>query len=370
MSDFTLWLRDETRQTESRTPLMPEGAKDLISQGVDVIVERSGRRIIPDQAYADAGCTLANAGEWINAPEDALILGLKELPATPAALRHTHVYFAHAYKKQSGWKALLGRFVAGNGTLLDLEYMVAPDGRRVAAFGYWAGYMGAALSLIQWYDRTAGVSPALDGGLAPFANASTLDNFITARKTVEDKPRVLIIGAGGRSGQGAAGICRHHGITPTLWGRNETMLLDRRTILDHDILINCVFVDRDIAPFVRPHDLTEITRLGVISDVSCDPLSRFNPLPLYRKPTSWEQPVLTIDQNGANVDLIAIDNLPALLPRESSIEFSTLLLPCLKTLGARDHDPVWQTTAQAFRKACREKDTHRFQSSHQQQHVV
>ncbi len=370
MSDFTLWLRDETRQTESRTPLMPEGAKELISRGIDVVVERSTRRIIPDQAYVDAGCSLVNPGEWINAPKNAVILGLKELPATPAALRHTHVYFAHAYKRQSGWRKLLSRFVAGSGTLLDLEYMVTPEGRRVAAFGYWAGYMGAALSLIQWYDRTTGVPSALDEGLAPFANAAAMDEFINSRKTVADKPRVLIIGANGRSGQGAADICRHHGMVPTLWGRNETMLLDRRKILDHDILVNCVFVDRDIAPFVRPHDLTENTRLGVISDVSCDPLSKFNPLPLYRKPTSWQQPFLTIDQNGANVDLIAIDNLPALLPRESSIEFSSLLLPYLKTLGAQGHDPVWQATEQAFRKACREKDAHRFQSSHQQQHVV
>ena len=50
--------------------------------------------------------------------------------------------FGHAYKGQHSGRALLQRFKAGGGTLYDLEYLVDEDGRRVAAFGYWAGYAG------------------------------------------------------------------------------------------------------------------------------------------------------------------------------------------------------------------------------------
>ena len=54
--------------------------------------------------------------------------------------------FGHAYKGQPAGQVLLRRFRDGGGTLYDLEYLTDETGRRVAAFGYWAGYAGAALS--------------------------------------------------------------------------------------------------------------------------------------------------------------------------------------------------------------------------------
>ena len=44
----------------------------------------------------------------------------------------------------------LRRFRDGGGTLYDLEYLTDENGRRMAAFGYWAGYAGAAVSLKAW----------------------------------------------------------------------------------------------------------------------------------------------------------------------------------------------------------------------------
>ena len=37
-------------------------------------------------------------------------------------------------------------FRAGGGALYDLEYLTDDTGRRLAAFGYWAGYAGAGFS--------------------------------------------------------------------------------------------------------------------------------------------------------------------------------------------------------------------------------
>lgn len=47
-------------------------------------------------------------------------------------LKHVHVQFAHCYKQQRGWEKVLGRFVRGNGVLLDLEFLTESNGRRVA----------------------------------------------------------------------------------------------------------------------------------------------------------------------------------------------------------------------------------------------
>jgi saccharopine dehydrogenase (NAD+, L-lysine-forming) len=80
------------------------------------------------------------------AAKDAYIIGLKELPEdddTP--LTHTHIFFAHCYKYQAGWRELLARFAAGGGRVLDLEFLTNAAGRRVAAFGRSAGFVGAVV---------------------------------------------------------------------------------------------------------------------------------------------------------------------------------------------------------------------------------
>ena len=44
-----------------------------------------------------------------------------------------------SYKNQNGWKEVLGRFPKGGGMLYDMEFLEDANGRRVAAFGYYAG---------------------------------------------------------------------------------------------------------------------------------------------------------------------------------------------------------------------------------------
>jgi len=145
-----LWLRAEQRDHERRTALTPEGAQALIEAGFTVTVEHSETRAIPTEDYRSAGCQIASAHAWMNAPEDAIILGLKELEETGPDLRHRHIMFGHAFKGQAEGPALLGRFRRGGGTLLDLEYLTDATGARVAAFGYWAGFAGAAIGVQAW----------------------------------------------------------------------------------------------------------------------------------------------------------------------------------------------------------------------------
>jgi len=358
MTKKTIWLRNESRVTERRTPLLPEGARALIKDGYSVVVERSPKRIIDDEAYATAGCRMVEGGAWLDAPKDAIILGLKELPPRPALLKNTHIYFAHAYKAQSGWRDLLSRFTAGGGDLLDIEYMVQEDGARVVAFGYWAGYMGAALALIHWHDLQSGQARYLDHGLQPFADADQLNDTIHKAETAaasrhRAKPRVLVIGASGRCGRGALEILQQHDAVITCWGRDQTRKIDRAALLDHDILINCAFILEDVPAFLRTEDLTPAARLAVVADVSCDPFSSFNPIPLYHETTTWDNPYITVEGRNKSVDVIAIDNLPSLIPRESSADFAGQLLPYLKTLNDRDRDPVWRAAGKSFDKAVR-----------------
>jgi saccharopine dehydrogenase (NAD+, L-lysine-forming) len=86
-----------------------------------------------------------------------------------------------------------------------------------------------------------------------------------------------------------------------------------------------------------------------VTDVSCDPFSDFNPIPIYIEPTSWDEPYLVVEGDGGkSIDLIAIDNLPSLLPRESSEEFAGLMLPELKRLKDRNSAQAWTSAKASF----------------------
>ncbi|MEV7995972.1 saccharopine dehydrogenase [Streptomyces sp. NPDC086077] len=320
MTELHLWLRHETRRTERRTPIVPTDAGRLTGSGVTVTVEESPQRVFPVEEYEAAGCRVAAPGSWAAAPPDTVILGLKELPEQPNALTHRHVYFGHAYKGQPGAADLLRRFTTGGGTLLDLEYLVDDDGRRLAAFGFWAGYLGAALAVLQHRGRlTAPLTPTgkdeLDETLRPAAG----DTDLTA----------LVVGALGRSGRGARVALRSAGVEPTCWDLAETRALDRPALLGHDVLVNAVLATTPVPPFLREQDLDDAARrLRTVCDVTCDVGSPLNVLPVYDRVTDWAEPVRRL-RKEPELDLIAIDNLPSLLPKESSTDFSAALTPQL-----------------------------------------
>ncbi|MGH3822872.1 MAG: saccharopine dehydrogenase [Pseudonocardiaceae bacterium] len=333
-----LWMRHEVRPTERRAPIVPADARILVGDGVAVTVEDSPQRIFPISDYVEAGCRITEPGSGVGAPDDEFLVGLKELPDEPAALVHRHVFFGHAYKGQSGAQQLLHRFASGGGTLLDLEYLVDARGHRLVAFGHWAGYVGAALAVLHYRDR-------LDPPLQPLSKDS-LDAALV-QPGCSAPPRTLIIGAFGRCGRGAQAALAIAGITPTCWGLEKTRSLDRAALLGHEILINAVLITTPVPPFLTPADLDDpARRLTVVSDVSCDVSSACNMLPIYSDTTSWAQPARWLREGPPPLDIIAIDNLPSLLPRESSVAFSTDLLPHLKSVGASA--PPWLRCAQTF----------------------
>jgi len=357
-----IWLRAETKPGEARRALAPEDARQLLDAGYTVSVERSGQAAIPDEDYADVGCDMSQAGSWSSAPDDCYILGLKELPEVPETLVHRHIYFAHAFKQQRGWESLLLRFMRGGGELLDLEYLVDDSGRRLAAFGYWAGYVGAALAVQAWCRQRLGAEPVLEP-LAPWPQQQALLDdtrhlLERAGGALSGRPRMLVIGAGGRVGSGALALAGDLNLSTTPWDIAETAVGGPfAEILEHDLLVNCVLSDRPIAPFVTPAMLTQHARaLSVIADVSCDPYGDHNPLPLYDNCTTLAAPTIALHGSPQPLHLIAIDHLPALLPRESSEDYSRQLLPVLLQLGA-DEDGIWARAAQLFRQKCSELAT-------------
>ena len=201
-----LWVRAEQRANEIRVGVTPEGVAQLIAAGINVTVETSPTRCIATSKYETAGAAIAPAHSWPDAPDEAIIFGLKELPEDSTAIPHRHIMFGHAFKGQPAGQRLLRRFAAGGGTLFDLEYLVDAENRRVAAFGYWAGYAGAAVALKWWIAQQKG---QIAGPVAPYASSSHLLADLQADLvgTGSHRPTALVICALGRVGTGAADLC-------------------------------------------------------------------------------------------------------------------------------------------------------------------
>ena len=293
-------------------------------------------------------------GSWVDAPLNAWVLGLKELPDGDSPLSHRHIYFAHAYKDQPGWQDILRRFRKGGGELYDLEYLVDAKHRRVAAFGYWAGYTGCAVGLKIWAGEQLGYVPAV-----PALSAYSGKNALLAElKTVlgealaikGSRPKIIIIGAKGRVGAGAIKLAETLGIEVTKWDMEETSAGGPfPEILEHDIFINCVLVQKKIPPFITSKTIRSPKRkLSVICDVSCDP-GPLNPIPLYNESTSFTSPFIKLVDSDKPLYLSAIDHLPSMLPLESSEDFAQQLLPHLLTLK-EGLSPVWQRAHDIFLK--------------------
>ncbi|KAL9132127.1 MAG: hypothetical protein Q9217_000061 [Psora testacea] len=284
----------------------PTTVRKLLEKGFVVNVERSPIRIFEDKEFEDVGANLVPTSSWRDAPRDHIIIGLKELPTGDFNLIHTHIQFAHCYKGQEGWETVLGRFAKGGGTLYDLEFLENPPGRRVAAFGYHAGFVGSALAIMNFAWQLK------NGGKTPMPGKHFYDNERDLIKEVQAElemgiaknhgklPRVLVVGALGRSGKGSLDLCRIVGIP------------------DENLL---------------KWDLPETKKGGPFVEIRESDLLEFSNPPL---------------------SYIAIDHLPSLLPREASENFSDALLPSLFALENKSTSPIWLNAEKLFKEKVKE----------------
>lgn len=275
----------------------------------------------------------------------------------PIAQRH--ILFAHCFKGQSQWRENIQRFSNANGEILDLEFLNWDNGRRVAAFGVAAGYAGMAVGLITWARQQLALRDKCRQmtvqKLHPYHDKEQLIADIRSLlDQVGKTPKVLVIGALGRCGKGSIDLAEAVGINGDdliRWDMEET----KRggpfpELLDVDILVNDIYLMDKIAPFLTRQMIDEKPqrRLTVFVDVSCDVGNPNNPLNLIDDITTFDAPsrrIVEADESTNPLDVIAIDHLPSLTPKESSIDFCSQLLEHLINLKDIDFSqPVTETS--------------------------
>jgi saccharopine dehydrogenase (NAD+, L-lysine forming) len=320
-----VYIRCE-KDNEFRTALVPSDVKILIENGFQVYIQRSQNRIYKDSEYSNVGGVLTDDKWFHDNYKDFLIIGLKELHDLSYLNNHAHIYFSHSFKGQKNSLEILNAFKKSNSKLYDFEYFLK-DNKRIIAFGIYAGKVGCALGLLQHYNKVNGKTL---GKLTPWSSYTEMISLLQSNNL-----KIAIIGTG-RCGKGVKKVLQDISIPFVEFGHDVTF--DNKES-EYDIIFNCILLNESYNKIWFDKN-SIFTKPTIIVDISCDYSKPNNPIQLYKEATTWENPVFHYNEN---VDIIAIENLPSLLPKESSDEFSDTFRKLLLT-----QDTVWSKTLDIF----------------------
>ncbi|KAG8376284.1 hypothetical protein BUALT_Bualt09G0047200 [Buddleja alternifolia] len=135
-------LSESTNKWERRVPLTPSHCARLLhgKTGVArIIVQPSTKRIHHDALYEDVGCEISE-----DLSECGFILGIKQpkLELEMILPDRAYAFFSHTHKAQRENMPLLDKVLAERATLFDYELITGDHGKRLLAFGKFAGLAG------------------------------------------------------------------------------------------------------------------------------------------------------------------------------------------------------------------------------------
>ena len=388
--------REDKNKWERRTPLVPTDASDLqAQQGVRFLVQHSSVRVCTDDEYRSAGIEVNE-----NLAPASVIFAIKEIPPPMLQPGKIYVFFAHVVKGQPHNMPMLRRLMELGCSLVDYEKITDEQKRRLIFFGRHAGYAGMLETLrglgqrleacgmqsplakvrpaFEYRDlkeakahltalgdetvRQAGTRP-LVFGFSGYGNVSIgAQEVFDCLKPVEVAVANLPAAAAGVGPRPVKVVFREEDMVErkersTPFNLSEYYSHPERyegcfeKYLPHlDVLVNCIYWDQRYPRLVtrewaRKNYLPGCSpRLKVIGDISCDIEGSIE---FTVKATEPDHPCFVylpendsvrdgVEGNGPVV--MAVDNLPCEIPRESSQYFSSVLRDMVRPLVNAD----WQ----------------------------
>jgi len=355
-------IREGKFPPDYRVVLNPDQCR-IISRDfpLEIVVESSPNRCFSDAAYREAGVPVGNDISGCD-----ILLGIKEVPAHQLLYGKTYLFFSHTIKEQPANRHLLRTVVEKGIRLIDYELITDPGGKRLIAFGEFAGMVGAHNALYTWGMRSGQFDLPRMYSLSGYREASAL------YKKFQWPPLKIVLTGTGRVGNGAARVLADMGFqrmepdkflstSPSIPAfvqlRSSDYLVheagksfDREDfhrrpasyrlnfqpwLESADIFINGIFWDyRAPVFFTREDMLSPSFRVRVIADLTCDLAPRSSvpstlrastisdPVYSYRPDTGIESGPL--DPRG--IAVMAIDNLPNEIARDASTYFGERFL--------------------------------------------
>lgn len=353
-------IREEKKPPDARVPLTPPQVAELRSRGIDIVVQPSEGRTFKDHEYANLGVPLVE-----DISDRELLLGVKEVPIDKLISGRKYCFFAHVAKEQP-YNQKLMRALLDKGIIhMDYEYLTGEHGKRLIAFGYWAGMVGAHNAVWTYAQRT---------GAFQLPRLNTLHDYAAAKEVYAklDLPplRVVLTGAG-RVGKGAARVLEDIGLEKVsphdfLNGKGTAVFtqlhvcdyarhpsgkpIDKLHFYGHgeeytsgfspyakvaDIFVNGIFWDGKAPAFFTAEEMKSADfNIQVIGDVTCD-IAPAASVPSTLFASTIADPVFGYDPKTGEavaaytksaVDVMSIDNLPSELPRDASGAFGAIFI--------------------------------------------
>ncbi len=133
-------IKERKNPPDRRVVLSPKKCKELLLKypQLEIKVERSDIRIFPDESYINEGIEVTT-----NMSNCDVLLGVKEVPISNLIPNKKYFFFSHTTKKQVYNRDLLSSILSKNIELYDYEEITAKNGKRLVAFGRYAGIVGA-----------------------------------------------------------------------------------------------------------------------------------------------------------------------------------------------------------------------------------
>ena len=347
---------------DHRTPFPPDVLREIQSSsqwGLEFCVEESESRCFTAKEYLEKGIEVVS-----NLSDADILFGVKEVPIDQLIPDKTYFFFSHTLKKQPKNRALLQAILAKSIRLIDYELLKNPAGERVVAFGRWAGIVGAYNAFWTYGKKT---------GLFEIKRAIACRDFEELKnelKKVMLPPIKVVVTGRGRVGKGVLEVLSILNVReissqdflhaefdePTFVCLSSSDYLCRKSdqgFEKKDFYSNPESYESHFLPFAkvgelliaaaywdpsapRLFDLAAIQSpdfsISVIADISCDINGS---IPTTLRSTTILDPVYDVDRSTLgelppfgkqdSISVMAIDNLPCELPRESSLEFSQQL---------------------------------------------
>lgn len=133
-------IKERKNPPDRRVVLSPELCQNVMLKyaNAEIIVEPSPIRVFSDEEYKEAGIKVAK-----QMPDCEVLLGVKEVPINALIPNKKYFFFSHTIKKQPYNRDLLRAILEKNIELYDHEVITNQKGQRLVAFGRYAGIVGA-----------------------------------------------------------------------------------------------------------------------------------------------------------------------------------------------------------------------------------
>ncbi|WP_421875413.1 NAD(P)-dependent oxidoreductase [Marinoscillum sp.] len=367
---------------DRRVPLTPFQAKQVKERfpDVEVVVQSSDIRCFTDEDYQNEGLTLVK-----NVDDCDVLLGVKEVPIPNLLSGKTYFFFSHTIKKQPYNQKLLRSLLDQKIRMVDYETLTDQSGKRIIAFGRWAGIVGAYNGVWTYGQRY---------NLFNIRRANEcfdLEDLKTEYAKVKLPAIKIAITGGGRVAKGAMEVMHGMGIrkvTPAAYltedydypvftqlntrdyhirkeggefSRHEFYKSPENYESDFlkfahstDLLIAAAYWDPNSPVLFKREDITKSAfKINVIADITCDIEGS---IPSTKQPSTIEDPVYDYNPSDdqveaaftdeGNITVMAVDNLPCELPRDASESFGNELLNNVlpELLGNDDKEVIKRAT--------------------------